>query len=77
MTPGDTVAQLYPRHWVPILVVFYDMNGLQWDYSLIPVTTWEMETIYSTETLPSAYKYMRRYNSTDEHRPDDGGGMNL
>ena len=28
-----------PRHWVPILVVFYDMRGLQWDYSLISVTT--------------------------------------
>jgi hypothetical protein len=27
------------RHWVPILVVFYDMHGLQWDYSLIPVIT--------------------------------------
>jgi hypothetical protein len=22
-----------PRHWVPILVAFYDMHGLQWDYS--------------------------------------------
>jgi hypothetical protein len=28
-----------PRHWVPILVAFYDMHGLQWDYSLIPATT--------------------------------------
>jgi hypothetical protein len=28
-----------PRRWVPILVAFYDMHGLQWDYSLIPVTT--------------------------------------
>jgi hypothetical protein len=39
--PGDRVAQLYPRHWVGlhILVAFYDMNGLQWDCSLIPATT--------------------------------------
>jgi hypothetical protein len=28
-----------PGHWVPILVTFYDMHGLQWDYSLIPATT--------------------------------------
>jgi len=28
------VAQLYPRHRVPILVAFYDMHGLQWDYYL-------------------------------------------
>jgi hypothetical protein len=27
-----------PRHWVPILVTFYDMHGLQWDYSLVPAT---------------------------------------
>jgi hypothetical protein len=34
------VAQLY-RHWVPILVAFYDMHGLQWDCSLLPATTRE------------------------------------
>jgi hypothetical protein len=28
-----------PRHWVSILVAFYDMNGLQRDCSLIPTTT--------------------------------------
>jgi hypothetical protein len=28
-----------PRHWVPILVAFYDMHGLQWECSLIPATT--------------------------------------
>jgi hypothetical protein len=39
MTPRDRMAQLYPRHWVPILVAFYDMHGVQWDYSLIPATT--------------------------------------
>jgi hypothetical protein len=31
-----------PRHWVPILVAFYDMHGLQWDCSLIPATTREL-----------------------------------
>jgi hypothetical protein len=35
-----------PRHWLPILVAFYDMHGLQWDYSLIPVTTRRMYTQY-------------------------------
>jgi hypothetical protein len=39
MTPGDRVAQLYPQAWVPILVAFYDMHGLQRVYSLIPTTT--------------------------------------
>jgi hypothetical protein len=27
------------RHWVPILVAFNDIHGLQWDYSLIPATS--------------------------------------
>jgi hypothetical protein len=39
MTPGDRVAQLYPQVLGTILVAFYDMHGLQWDYSLIPATT--------------------------------------
>jgi hypothetical protein len=39
MTPGDRVTQLYPRHWVPILVAFYDTHELRWDYSYPPVTT--------------------------------------
>jgi hypothetical protein len=30
-----------PRHWVPILVAFYGMDGLQWDYPLIPASTQE------------------------------------
>jgi hypothetical protein len=37
--PGDKVAQIYPQHLVPILIAFYEMNWLQWDCSLIPVTT--------------------------------------
>jgi hypothetical protein len=28
-----------PRHWVPILVAFYDMHGLQWNYFVILATT--------------------------------------
>jgi hypothetical protein len=39
MTPGDSVTQLYPRKWVPFVAAFYDMHGLQWDYSLIPAIT--------------------------------------
>jgi hypothetical protein len=39
MTPGHRVAQLYPQALGTHLVAFYDMHGLQWDYSLIPATT--------------------------------------
>jgi hypothetical protein len=45
MTPGDRVAQLYPRHWVRILVAFYDMHGLQWNYFLIPANTREISLL--------------------------------
>jgi hypothetical protein len=27
MSPGDRVAQLYPRHWVSLLVAFYVTQG--------------------------------------------------
>jgi hypothetical protein len=33
------VTQLYPRHWVPILVVFYHTHELRWDYYYPPFTT--------------------------------------
>jgi hypothetical protein len=39
MTPETGWPSYIPRHWVPILVAFCDMQGLQWDYSLIPATT--------------------------------------
>ena len=39
ITPGTRWPSYTPRHCVPILVTFYDMYGLQWDYSLFPVTT--------------------------------------
>jgi hypothetical protein len=38
MTPGDRVAQLKPQELGTHLVAFYDMHGLQWDYSLNPAT---------------------------------------
>jgi hypothetical protein len=28
-----------PRHWVLILVTFYDTHELHWGYSLLPATT--------------------------------------
>jgi hypothetical protein len=34
-----------PGHWVPVLIAFYDMHGLQWDYSLIPATTWDFRSL--------------------------------
>jgi hypothetical protein len=37
--PGDRVSQLHPQALGTHLVAFYDMHGLQWDYSLIPATT--------------------------------------
>ena len=39
ITPGTGWPSYTPRHWVPILVTFYDMHGLDWDYSLILATT--------------------------------------
>jgi hypothetical protein len=43
ITPGTGWSSYTPRHWIPILVAFYDMHGLQADYSLIssPVSTRE------------------------------------
>jgi hypothetical protein len=37
-----------PQDWVPILVAFYDMHGLQCDYSLIPATTQKLLCISNT-----------------------------
>jgi hypothetical protein len=39
MTLGDRVAQLYLKALGTHFSRFYDMHGLQWDYSLIPATT--------------------------------------
>ena len=47
--PGTGWPSYIPRHWVPILVAFYDMHGLQWDYSLISVTTRENRKKYVAE----------------------------
>jgi hypothetical protein len=46
MTPESGWASYTPRHWVPILVDFYNMRGLQWDYSLIPATTQDISIDY-------------------------------
>jgi hypothetical protein len=47
------------RHWVPILVAFYDMHGLQWDYSLIPATT--RDTEYLTVVYKSCVMHYTSY----------------
>jgi hypothetical protein len=55
MTPGDRMAQLYPRHWVPILVAFYDMHGLQWpSHVKLVILLWQFKerTLYALR-----YKY--------------------
>jgi hypothetical protein len=53
--PPETGWPSYaPRHWVHILVAFYDMHGLQWDYSLIPVTTRDY-TLYNYNFNFSSY----------------------
>jgi hypothetical protein len=49
--PWDWVAQLYPWHCVPILVAFYDMHGLQWDYSLILVITRDKQNVLVTDIV--------------------------
>jgi hypothetical protein len=49
--PGTGWPSYTLRHWVPILVAFYDMHGLQWDCSLIPATTrddWFLANSYIT-----------------------------
>jgi hypothetical protein len=47
------------RHWVPILVAFYDMIGLQWVYSLIPATTRD-DCIFSYKHLAWRSQWPRR-----------------
>ena len=39
INPGTVWPSYTPRYWVPILLTFYDMHRLQWDYYLILVTT--------------------------------------
>jgi hypothetical protein len=41
MTPGDRVAQLYPQALGTHFSRLLRQHGLQWDCSLIPVTTRE------------------------------------
>jgi hypothetical protein len=48
VTPRDRVAQLYPRHWAPILVAFYDTLEVHWDYSYPPVTA---QRIYESTVI--------------------------
>jgi hypothetical protein len=55
MTPGDRVAQLYPQALGTPLMAFYDMHGLQRDYSLIPATTRDIISGYILEI----YLYFR------------------
>jgi hypothetical protein len=43
VTPGYIMSQLYPKHWVHILVAFYE---LRWDYSYPPVTTQRHSSTY-------------------------------
>jgi hypothetical protein len=45
-----------PEHWVPMLVAFYDMHGLQWDCSLIPATT--RDVIRIIMSIQSAFAFI-------------------
>jgi hypothetical protein len=50
-----------PTWGVPILVIFYDMHGLQWDYSFSPVTTWGrnwLELIYMNTLKREQISYL-------------------
>jgi hypothetical protein len=60
-----------PRHWVPILVAFYGMHGLQWDYSLIPATTrkevrfkllkWQLNTKFFPQNIKRSIQEWKLY----------------
>ena len=56
-------------HWVPILVAFYDMFSVQWDYSLILVIMGDEVTLLSAlndfiiSSVMNAFKY--RVSCTD------------
>jgi hypothetical protein len=55
MTPGDRVAKLHPQALGTHFVAFYDMNGLQWDYSLIAATT-RLKNTSKAENKKIVYK---------------------
>jgi hypothetical protein len=57
--PPETEWPSYtPKHWIPILVAFYDTYELRWDYSYPPVTTQRRPLLYKTIILP-AYLLLR------------------
>jgi hypothetical protein len=53
--PQETGWSSYtPRHWVPILVAFYDMHELCWDYSYPPVTTRRLRKQHTAKNQATA-----------------------
>jgi hypothetical protein len=54
--PPETGWPSYtPRHWVPILVAFYDTHELRWDCSYRPVTTRSQAMYFHYDTQWQAY----------------------
>ena len=71
ITPGTEWPSYTARHWVPILVTFYDQHGLQWDYSLLPVTTWDNKQIWMLKfwirlSSVNLIKYMILFTSSPQ-----------
>lgn len=58
--PQGRVAQLYPRHWVPILVAFYILHGLQWDY-YIPWSPHRQQRISENNNALNVSKYFQNF----------------
>jgi hypothetical protein len=58
VTPETGWTSYAPRHWVTILVAFYDTHELRWDSSYPPVTTRKTQ-LYTAE--------IRKYSSTEKH----------
>jgi hypothetical protein len=71
VTPRDRVVSYTPRHCIPILVTFYDMHELHWDYSYPPVTTGDYVSFRRRNLLlPSTYTIICSANPTLSHAYD-------
>jgi hypothetical protein len=57
-----------PRHWVPILVVFCDMHGLQWNYSLISATTRDISNVHTGNCIVQVHILLSEILKTEKLR---------
>ena len=59
ITPRTVCPSCTPRHWVSILVAFYDMHGVQWYYSLIPVSILDEEICFNIVILFARFPHFQ------------------